>query len=105
MDRGVPHRRGHCCWEVEHRAPKAGPSKPQPEGEWHYRTSWARVSEEGDEARMQKHLDNWAAAGWELLSANAVQMLSIHSEAFSQVGTSTFSSSVIRHYFYWRRRA
>jgi hypothetical protein len=92
--------------EVERRASKVEPSKRQPEGErWHYRTSWARVSEEGDEARMQKHLENWAAVGWELLSANAVQILSMHSERFSQVAPSTFSTYVIHHYFYWRRRA
>jgi hypothetical protein len=56
-----------------------------------------------DERAIESHLDQWAKAGWELISANAVQWLEIgttHTHATS----TTFSSSALRHFFYWRKR-
>lgn len=42
---------------------------------WKYRTTQVRGSHEGDDRVVREHLDKRAKEGWELVSANAVQML------------------------------
>jgi hypothetical protein len=75
---------------------------------WRYRTTAMRDSEEGDKETIEEHLDQWAKAGWELVSANAVQFVIVKSdEVVSFPGRSypTYSTSEMRHYFYWKKRA
>ena len=76
------------------------------ERRWRYRSTWMRESEDGDGEAIEKHLDQWADAGWELVSANAVQYLMVKSAeapALPGLMAMTYSTAVMRHYFYWRR--
>lgn len=84
---------------------QGGPTAPR----WRYRTTCISVFERSDEERTadkertNKHLDQWADAGWELISANAVQMLLIHPGSSGSATLQTYSSYYMRHYFYWRK--
>ena len=77
---------------------------------WQYRHTWMRDQpEHRDEDRdlIHQHLDEWSAGGWELVSANAVQHLLIRTDdnpAGPLFPGHVSSSSVMRHYFYWRKR-
>lgn len=65
-----------------------------------------RELEDGDTDAINKHLDQWAEAGWELVSANAVQYLTVKSDevgSFPGPLAMTYSLSAMRHYFYWRK--
>ncbi len=78
----------------------------EPAGQrWRYRHTW--MSErpdhvEQDTKDINAHVDKWAQDGWELVSANAVQMLFIG--AGGPYNSETVSSFFTRHYFYWRKR-
>jgi hypothetical protein len=74
---------------------------------WRYQYTWMRDHEEGDRETIVQHLEDWASAGWELVSANAVQHLAVRTDvgvAFGGPAPQVHSSSVMRHYFYWRKR-
>ncbi|WP_166532573.1 hypothetical protein [Blastococcus xanthinilyticus] len=59
---------------------------------WQYRLSELRSPEPGV---MQAHLDEWAAAGWELLSGSTVTML------FEKPGSHRWTGVV--YSMWWRR--
>ena len=74
-----------------------------PNGErWSYRASWLAPAEGEDAlALVNEHLEQWAKSGWELVSANAVQMLFIGPTP--NVPFTSSSAYHMRHCFYWRR--
>jgi len=72
---------------------------------WRYARSFRREQEDGDAEEVQRHLDEMADSGWELVSANAVQYLMIRTEpetSFPGPIPIVMSTAVMRHYFYWR---
>jgi hypothetical protein len=74
---------------------------------WRYRTTWVRESEDGDREAIDKHLSELAEAGWELVNANAVQFLMVQSQqvaTYAGAVAMTYSTAVMRHYFYWKKR-
>jgi hypothetical protein len=74
---------------------------------WLYRTTWKRDRDDAaDRESLEKHLDEMAGWGWELVSANAVQCLTIGADEIPGFGVTTtkpYSTFFIRHYFYWRK--
>ena len=69
---------------------------------WSYTWTWCRDTGEEDEPRVTEMLDKWAAKGWELVSANAVWVMSVGTDAQMGIGI-TYSKGWVRHYFYWKK--
>jgi hypothetical protein len=74
-------------------------------GRWQYRHTW--VPEPDDDQsfwKVEAHMAEYAVAGWELVSANAVQFMFVRTAGPGPIPGAA-STSVIRHYFYWRKPA
>lgn len=81
--------------------PTTTEAQPTLRPRYRYRAAWRRDCEPEDEAAIQGHLDEMVAAGWELVSANAVQWLEIETTPKYR-DMDTHSTSFARHCFYWR---